>query len=90
MTGVFEEMAAGLPRPGSTRVEGRVVGHEGLFTGDRRGSDWGWEDLVWWYGAEVSALSFNDNCADLRVTPGARVGDPVGLVRSPQTAYYSA
>jgi D-alanyl-D-alanine carboxypeptidase/D-alanyl-D-alanine-endopeptidase (penicillin-binding protein 4) len=88
-SGVLEEMADALRAAGLRRVEGRVVGHEGLFTGDRRGSDWGWEDLVWWYGAEVSALSFNDNCADLRVTPGARVGDPVGLVVSPQTAYFS-
>jgi PBP4 family serine-type D-alanyl-D-alanine carboxypeptidase len=86
---VFEEMADALRAAGLRRVEGRVVGHEGLFTGDRRGSDWGWEDLVWWYGAEVAALSFNDNCADLRVTPGARVGDPVALVRSPETAYFS-
>jgi serine-type D-Ala-D-Ala carboxypeptidase/endopeptidase (penicillin-binding protein 4) len=87
--GVFEDMADALRAAGLRRVEGRVVGHEGLFTGDRRGSDWGWEDLVWWYGAEVSALSFNDNCADLRITPGARAGDPVGLIRSPETAYYS-
>ena len=50
---------------GVRRIEGRLVGHEGLFTGDRRGEDWTWGDLVWWYGAEVSALSFNDNCADL-------------------------
>jgi len=88
-TGVFEEMADALKAAGLRRVDGRVVGHEGLFTGDRRGSDWGWEDLVWWYGAEVSALSFNDNCADLRIVPGSRVGDPVVLTRSPESAYYS-
>jgi len=86
---VFEEMADALKAAGLRRVEGRVVGHEGLFTGDRRGSDWGWEDLVWWYGAEVSALSFNDNCADLRVVPGPRVGDPVLVTRSPASGYYS-
>lgn len=87
--GVFEEMADALRAAGLRRVEGRVIGHEGLFSGDRRGSDWGWEDLVWWYGAEVSALSFNDNCADLRILPGRRVGDPVLLTRSPETAYFS-
>jgi PBP4 family serine-type D-alanyl-D-alanine carboxypeptidase len=59
------------------RIEGRLVGHEGLFEGERRGEDWSWGDLVWSFGAEVSALSFNDNAADLIVAPGERVGDPV-------------
>ena len=60
---------------GVRRIEGRLIGHEGLFTGERRGDDWTWDDLVWWYGAEVSALSFNDNSADLTASPGERVGD---------------
>ena len=59
------------------RIEGRVIGHEGLFAGERRGEDWAWGDLVWCYGAEVSALSFNDNCVDLTVAPGEREGDAV-------------
>ena len=58
----FEELADALRAAGVRRIEGRLVGHEGLFSGDRRGEDWAWGDLVWCYGAEVSALSFNDNC----------------------------
>jgi serine-type D-Ala-D-Ala carboxypeptidase/endopeptidase (penicillin-binding protein 4) len=88
-TAAFEEMAEALRAAGVRRIEGRLVGHEGAFTGERRGSDWGWEDLVWWYGAEVSALSFNDNAADLRLLPGERPGDPAVLETSPVTAYYS-
>ena len=72
----FEELADALRPPGVRRIEGRLVGHEGLFAGDRRGDDWAWGDLVWCYGAEVSALSFNDNCAELTVTAGEREGDP--------------
>ncbi len=85
----FEELADALRAAGVQRIEGRLVGHEGAFTGERRGADWGWEDLVWWYGAEVSALSFNDNGAELRLLPGERPGDPAFLERSPITAYYS-
>ncbi len=88
-TAAFEEMADALRAAGVRRIEGRLVGHEGAFTGERRGTDWGWEDLVWWYGAEVSALSFNDNAADLRLLPGERPGDPAVLEASPLTAYYS-
>jgi D-alanyl-D-alanine carboxypeptidase/D-alanyl-D-alanine-endopeptidase (penicillin-binding protein 4) len=70
------------------RIEGRLVGHEGLFSGDRRGDDWAWGDLVWGYGAEVSALSFNDNTATITVTPGEREGDPIRVERIPASDYY--
>lgn len=88
VTAAFEELADALSRAGVRRVEGRLVGHEGLFQGERRGEDWSWEDLVWWYGAEVSALAFNDNCADLTVTAGERAGDPVRVDRVPVSSYY--
>jgi serine-type D-Ala-D-Ala carboxypeptidase/endopeptidase (penicillin-binding protein 4) len=88
ITAPFEALADQLRAAGVRRVEGRLVGHEGLFSGDRRGDDWGWSDLVWWYGAEVSALSFNDNCADLVVSPGEREGDPLVVDRAPLSDYY--
>lgn len=84
----FEEFADALFSSGVRYVEGRLVGHEGLFSGPRRGIGWTWEDLVWWYGAEVSALSLNDNCATLRILPGYRPGDPVRLETFPETSYY--
>jgi D-alanyl-D-alanine carboxypeptidase/D-alanyl-D-alanine-endopeptidase (penicillin-binding protein 4) len=80
----FEEMTDALVAAGVRRVEGRVVGHEGAFTGDRRGSDWTWDDLAWGYGAEVSALSFTDNRVELTLAPGERVGDPAVLDVDPR------
>jgi D-alanyl-D-alanine carboxypeptidase/D-alanyl-D-alanine-endopeptidase (penicillin-binding protein 4) len=73
---------------GVRRIEGRVLGHGALFPGERRGSDWGWEDLVWWYGAEVSALFVADGCVRLRASAGAREGDPVTLLADPPSSYY--
>jgi D-alanyl-D-alanine carboxypeptidase/D-alanyl-D-alanine-endopeptidase (penicillin-binding protein 4) len=87
-TAIFEDMAEALRQQGVRRIEGRLVGHEGLFTGDRRGDDWSWGDLVWGYGAEVSALSFNDNTAVITVSPGEREGDPIVVDRVPASAYY--
>ena len=89
ITAAFEELADALRAAGVRRIEGRLVGHEGLFAGDRRGEDWAWEDLVWWYGAEVSALSFNDNCADLTVLRGrARGRSGARRARAPSRRYY--
>lgn len=84
----FEEMADALRAAGVARIEGRIVGHEGLFTGERRGNDWGWEDLAWSYGAEVSALSFNDNSVGLKVAPGEQPTDPAVLELVPPSSYY--
>jgi D-alanyl-D-alanine carboxypeptidase/D-alanyl-D-alanine-endopeptidase (penicillin-binding protein 4) len=86
-TAAIESLADRLRAAGVSRVEGRLVGHEGYFSGPRRG-DWGWEDLVWWYGAEVSALAFNDNSAQLTAAPGERAGDPARVDASPATRYY--
>lgn len=88
-TAPFEELADALRASGVRRIEGRIVGHEGLFEGDRRGDDWAWNDLVWSYGAEVSALSFNDNTAQLSAAPGERAGDPLVVDRAPVTAHYA-
>ena len=85
----FESLAEQLRAAGVRRVEGGVVGWEGLFAGERRGEDWTWGDLVWRYGAEVSSLSFNDNAATLTVSPGEREGDPVVVDRAPPARYYS-
>jgi D-alanyl-D-alanine carboxypeptidase/D-alanyl-D-alanine-endopeptidase (penicillin-binding protein 4) len=89
ITADLEELADALRAGGVKRIEGRLVGHEGLFKGDRRGEDWAWSDLVWWYGAEVSALAFNDNSADLKASPGERAGDPLLVERNPRSAYYT-
>jgi len=80
----FEAMADALVSGGVRRIEGRVIGHEGAFTGGRRGSDWAWEDLAWGYGTEVSALSFADNLVEVTLKPGERVGDPAVLETVPR------
>jgi D-alanyl-D-alanine carboxypeptidase/D-alanyl-D-alanine-endopeptidase (penicillin-binding protein 4) len=85
----LEELAEALRAAGVRRIEGRLVGHEGLFHGERRGEDWAWGDLVWSYGAEVSALVFNDATAQLSASPGERAGDPLIVDRDPPNAHYS-
>lgn len=84
----FEAMADRLQAAGVRRIEGRLLGHEGYFAGPRRSEGWGWADLVWCYGTEVSALAFNDNCAQLAAAPGERAGDPARVDASPATRYY--
>ena len=80
-TAPFEEMADALAAAGVHRIEGRLVGHEGAFSGDRQGLDWMREDLDWGYGAAVSALSFADNALSVTLGPGEQPGGPGGAHR---------
>ncbi|MDQ3805136.1 MAG: D-alanyl-D-alanine carboxypeptidase/D-alanyl-D-alanine-endopeptidase, partial [Acidobacteriota bacterium] len=80
-----DELAARAAASGLRRVEGDLVGDESYFAGLPLAFGWEWDDLQWWYGAEVSALSVNDNSVDLSVRPGARVGDPCQISVGPVT-----
>ncbi|MDX6614425.1 MAG: hypothetical protein QOD75_3611 [Blastocatellia bacterium] len=72
---------------GVKRIKGDLVGDESYLTGPALGSGWEWEDLQWWYGAEVSALTINDNSLDLTVKPGAKVGAPCVVTTGPPAPF---
>lgn len=55
---------------GVKRVEGSIVGDESYFKGFHIPGTWEWDDLQWYYGAEISALPINDNAVDFAVMPG--------------------
>jgi D-alanyl-D-alanine carboxypeptidase/D-alanyl-D-alanine-endopeptidase (penicillin-binding protein 4) len=82
----LSELAGALAAAGVHRIEGRLIGNEAEFSGDRRGHDWTWEDLVWGYGTEISALSWHDNVLDLSLRPGERPGAPALLERTPPSS----
>jgi len=74
-TYVFDTFAAELHARGVKRVRGRLIGDASYFDETRIGPGWESGNLLWWYGARVSALSFNDNVVTIEVRPGARPGD---------------
>ena len=72
---------------GVRRIEGDLVGDESYFKGPPLGSGWEWDDLQWYYGAEVSALTINDNSLDLMVKPAERAGLPCRVSTGPPTSF---
>jgi D-alanyl-D-alanine carboxypeptidase/D-alanyl-D-alanine-endopeptidase (penicillin-binding protein 4) len=79
----IDDLASRIAAAGVKRIEGDLIGDETYFTGPQYGSGWEWEDLQWWYGAEVSALTINDNALDLFVKPGPKVGAPAVITTGP-------
>jgi serine-type D-Ala-D-Ala carboxypeptidase/endopeptidase (penicillin-binding protein 4) len=62
-----------LAQRGIRRVTGNVVGDESYFRGDNVGEGWQWNDLQWYFGAEASALTINNNEVDISILPSAEV-----------------
>ena len=83
----IDELAAQIQAAGVRRVEGDLVGDESYFTGPPVSPGWEWDDLQWYYGAEVSALTVNDNSVDLSIKPGASVGAPARITLGPPTPH---
>jgi D-alanyl-D-alanine carboxypeptidase/D-alanyl-D-alanine-endopeptidase (penicillin-binding protein 4) len=85
----IDDLAARIAAAGVKRVEGDIVGDESYFNGAPVGMGWNWDDLTWYYGAEVSALSVNDNSLDLFVKPGATIGAQCVVTTGPVTPLVS-
>jgi D-alanyl-D-alanine carboxypeptidase/D-alanyl-D-alanine-endopeptidase (penicillin-binding protein 4) len=79
----IDELAARIVAGGVKRVEGDLVGDESYFVGPPYGAGWDWDDLTWYYGAEVSALTVNDNALDLSVKPGPQIGAAAVITTGP-------
>jgi D-alanyl-D-alanine carboxypeptidase/D-alanyl-D-alanine-endopeptidase (penicillin-binding protein 4) len=82
----LDPLVAQIANSGVRRIEGDLIGDESFFAGPPFGSGWEWDDLQAYYGAEVSALTINDNAIDLFVTPAEREGVPCRITTGPQTS----
>ena len=71
----FEPFVAVLEKAGVRRVTGDLVADATWWRGVPQGAGWTANDLNDSYGAEISAISLEDNYAELRLSPGAQVGD---------------
>ena len=83
----LEPLVAALTNAGVRRISGDLVGDESFFRGAPYGSGWDWDDLQNYYGAEISALTINDNRLQITANPGPQCGSPCQLTLSPETAY---
>ena len=83
----FDQLARDLKEAGVTRIEGRLIGYDGLFSNESIPDGWTADDLVWSYGAEVTALSAFDSTVRLKLLPGEREGDPAVTTVEPATGF---
>lgn len=67
-TETFRNWADSLASYGVSVINGDIIGDDDIFDDTPLGYGWSWDDEPFWYSAEVSGLSFNDNCIDFSIT----------------------
>ena len=71
---VFEPFARVLTSVGVHRVDGDLVADATFFPGQPTGSGWLIDDLRHGNAGMISALTLDDNLAQIRIEPGPRIG----------------
>ena len=87
ITYVLDSWADSLFKKGIRSVTGYVIGDDNYFDDEIMGEGWAWDYQSDWYAAQISALSFNDNCIDIIISPGDTIGDPVNISIEPDVEY---
>ena len=83
----LQPLVAALTNAGVRRISGDLIGDESFFVGPPYGSGWAWDDMNYYYGAEISALTINDNTLRFPSNPGRVSARPCQLTISPATSY---
>ncbi|HSQ23095.1 MAG TPA: D-alanyl-D-alanine carboxypeptidase/D-alanyl-D-alanine-endopeptidase, partial [Pyrinomonadaceae bacterium] len=77
------KLADQLYQAGVREVRGDVVGDESYFRGELFGMGWQWNDLQWYFGAEPSALSIDENSVEVTMSPAAKKGESANVIVTP-------
>ncbi len=86
---VIAEMADALAAKGIKEISGDIVGDESYFPRERYPNGWEIDDMVWEYGAAISAIVVDDNTVQLTLTAGEKAGDKVNAVVSPDAPEFT-
>ncbi len=84
----FEELADQVVKKGVREVTGDIIADDSYYADQPYGPNWAIDDMVWGYGAPITALAFNDNSLTLRVQPGSAVGSCAQIALEPVAGYY--
>jgi serine-type D-Ala-D-Ala carboxypeptidase/endopeptidase (penicillin-binding protein 4) len=78
---VLIELADQVVAHGVKEISGDIVGDDSYFPRDGYPDGWEIDDMLWEYGAAISAIVLDDNTVTLTLTPGEKAGDrTVGVV----------
>ena len=86
---VIAEMANAIAGKGIKEISGDIIGDESYFPRERYPNGWEIDDMVWEYGAAISAIVVDDNTVQLTLTAGEKAGDHVDAVVVPSAPEFT-
>lgn len=86
-TAVFRQWADSLRARGITAIEGDIIGDDDVVDDEALGYGWSWDDETYYYSAQLSGLSFNDNVVHVQIT-GRNVDEPATIAWYPYNTDY--
>ncbi len=85
---VLQQLADQVAQRGVKFIDGDVIGDDSYFAFERYGEGWAQDDMVWEWGAPVSALTINDNVLFVNILPADHAGDRAFVNITPYAEYY--
>lgn len=82
-------LADAVAARGVKEIGGSVIADDSFFPVDRFPDGWTIDDMLWSYGAAVSAIAVNDNTFTLELRPGDREGDAAAFTVEPASDFYT-
>lgn len=80
-------LADQLYQRGVRQIRGNIIGDDSYFRGNLYGDGWQWNDLQWYFGAEPSALSIDENAVEVTIAPSDKAGSAADVVITPNDNY---
>jgi D-alanyl-D-alanine carboxypeptidase/D-alanyl-D-alanine-endopeptidase (penicillin-binding protein 4) len=85
---VLVELCDQFVARGVKQISGDIIGDDSYFPRERYPDGWEIDDMVWEYGAAVSAIVLDDNTVTLTLTPGRRIGGLTQANVEPRSAEF--
>lgn len=79
------KLADQLYQSGVREIRGQIIGDNSYFRGELFGVGWQWNDIQWYFGAEPSALSIDENSVEVTIAP-AKQGSNATVVVNPNSS----
>jgi len=86
-TDALASLAKQIKSKGISKIAGKLLVDDNYFDNQRLGWGWSWDDIPYYYSAEISALNLNRNVVDVYVRPGRTVGSRAIVRIDPPTNY---
>jgi D-alanyl-D-alanine carboxypeptidase/D-alanyl-D-alanine-endopeptidase (penicillin-binding protein 4) len=89
VTEPLQQLAQQVEHAGVNIVQGNVIGDDSFFLDEPYGAFWAWDDLQWDFGAPISALTFNENTVQLKLTADPSNPPATVALWNPNLNYYT-